>query len=62
MRHGKFALVTEPACEGKYEVPTRAVADENYLTFRASGFIFSNNVCVDGSCVLDCGREWGILE
>jgi hypothetical protein len=60
--HRKSTLVTEPACEGKHEIPARAVANEDYLAFGASGFVFSHNVCVDGSCILDCGGERGILK
>jgi hypothetical protein len=41
MRHGKSPFVKKPACEGKYEIPARAVADEDYLAFRASDFVFS---------------------
>jgi hypothetical protein len=62
MRHGKSPLVPKPACEGKYEIPARAVADEDYLAFRASDFVFSHNMCIDGSCVLDYGREVVVLE
>jgi hypothetical protein len=62
MRHGKFALVTKPACEGKNEVPTRAIANKNDFAFPASSFVFLYDVCVDSGCILDGCREMGVLQ
>jgi hypothetical protein len=61
--YGKSAFVTKPACEGEYEIPARTIADENDFALGASiFFVFSDDVCVDGSCILDHGWEWGVLE
>jgi hypothetical protein len=57
--HWKSTLVTKPACEGKHEIPTRAVAYEDYLAFRV---VFLYDMCVDSSRILDCSWEWGVLE
>jgi len=62
MWHWKSALVAKPARESKCEVPTRTIADKDYFAFRTPDFVFSQNVCVNSSCVLNYSWEWGVLE